>query len=85
VKDRLSELRKEKPSLSLKNIASKIPIQYTYLSKAMNDGKTHVNEDHLFTMAQILDFVPKKLITCCFVDRTKQLAIRIEKNIYILN
>ena len=61
IKDRLAELRKERPALSLKNIASKIPIQYTYLSKAMNDSKTHVNEDHLFTMAHILDFVPEEI------------------------
>lgn len=88
IKNRVQELKKTKPAVSLRNIASKIPIQYTYLSKALNEEKAHLNEDHIFTIGQILDFVPEEidyLLLCRAHDlstdtsRKKLLFSRIEK------
>ncbi len=56
LKERLSFLRKQKPALSWRSIAEKIPIQATYLSKSLNDSKTHLSEDDLFRICQWLDF-----------------------------
>ncbi len=46
--------------LTLKKVAEKIAIQYTYLSKALNDDKTHLSEDHLFAIARIFDLLPEE-------------------------
>lgn len=55
LKARLHFLRKKKASLSWRNIAEKIPMQATYLSKALNDKKTHLSEDDLFRICRWLD------------------------------
>jgi hypothetical protein len=35
-------------------------VQYTYLSKALNDDSTHLNEDHLFVITRALEFFPEE-------------------------
>ncbi len=55
LKERLSSLRKEKPALSWRSIAEKINIQATYLSKSLNDDRTHLSEDDLFRICEWLD------------------------------
>ena len=61
IKNRLCELRPLRPGLTLRKVAAKIPIQYTYLSKALNDEKTHLNEDDLFQLCQVLEFYPQEI------------------------
>lgn len=61
IKIRLKELQELKPGLTLKKVSEKIPIQYTYLSKVLNDADTHLNEDHLFQVGQILEFFPQEI------------------------
>lgn len=55
IRNRFKELRSSKPSLTLKRIAERVPMQYTYLSKALNDEKTHLNEDHLYAVCDCLE------------------------------
>lgn len=58
---RLKELNQTRKRLTLKKISEKIRIQYTYLSKALNDEKTHLNEDHLFALCGLLDLFPEEI------------------------
>ncbi len=56
LKERLSDLRKSKPYLSWRGIAEKIPMQATYLSKALSNGKAHLSEDDLYCLCNHLEF-----------------------------
>src|SRR5436190_1251586 len=56
IKDRVKDLQAARPGFTLKRLAERIPIQYTYLSKVLNDERSHLNEDHLFQIGQILEF-----------------------------
>lgn len=55
LKERLRTLHKRKASLSWRSIAEKISIQATYLSKSLNDKKTHLSDDDLFKVCHCLD------------------------------
>jgi hypothetical protein len=61
IRTRLKERNLSRTPLTLKKIAAKIPVQYTYLSKALNDDKTHLNEDHLHSLCRILEFYPEEM------------------------
>lgn len=61
IRERLPHLRKSKPALSWKWVADKVPMQPTYLSKALNPGKAHLSEDDLFRIGQWLDFKPDEV------------------------
>jgi uncharacterized protein (TIGR02147 family) len=65
LKTRQKELQKLRPSLTWKKLAGEIPIQYTYLSKALNDEKTHLSEDHLYVICRALEFFPNELEFIC--------------------
>lgn len=56
LKARLSFLRKSNPSLSWRQLAQKVPVQATYLSKVLNQDHVHLSEEHLFCLGQWLDF-----------------------------
>jgi len=56
IKDRVKDLQSSRSGFTLKRLAERIPIQYTYLSKVLNDERAHLNEDHLFQIGQLLDF-----------------------------
>jgi uncharacterized protein (TIGR02147 family) len=56
IKDRVKDLQGDRPGFTLKRVAERIPIQYTYLSKVLNDERSHLNEDHLYQIGQILEF-----------------------------
>lgn len=61
LKDRLQQLRKSKPAISWRGIAERIPMQPTYLSKALNDEKAHFSEDDLFRIAGWLELKPDEI------------------------
>jgi DNA-binding Xre family transcriptional regulator len=56
----VKELQATRKHLTLKKLASQISIQNTYLSKALNDEKTHLNEDHLYSICQLLELEPEE-------------------------
>lgn len=58
IRGRAKELRKLRPDFTLRKLASKIPIQHTYLSRVLNDPRAHLNEEDLFQAAQVLEFFP---------------------------
>lgn len=58
LKEAVKSNRRSRKSLTLRYLAEQLPIQYTYLSKALNDSKTHLNEDHLFRASRILGLLP---------------------------
>ena len=51
--------------MTWRKIAAEIPMQYTYLSKALNDDSTHLSEDHLFVVCRSLEFFPDE---CDFIS-----------------
>jgi len=55
LKNRLSRLKQVRRGLTLKKIAQNIGVQYTYLSKTFNHSETHLSEDHLFKLCQLLE------------------------------
>lgn len=55
LKRRLESLREKRPGLSWRKIAARVPLQATYLSRALNEAGTHLSEDHLFQICQWLD------------------------------
>lgn len=60
IRARVKELQRTQPTVNLKWLAERIPIQYTYLSKVLNDPSTHLGEDHLYQVAQILSLYPQE-------------------------
>jgi uncharacterized protein (TIGR02147 family) len=73
IRHRVKELATTKKSLNLRRLAERIPIQNTYLSKALNDEKTHLNEEHLFKACQILEFYADEM-DFIFLLRSSALA-----------
>ncbi|MBI3543317.1 MAG: DUF4423 domain-containing protein [Deltaproteobacteria bacterium] len=60
IRARLKDRATTRKPLTLKKVSEKIAIQYTYLSKALNDEKTHLSEDHLFAITRVLDLLPEE-------------------------
>jgi len=60
IRARVKEMQTIRPGLTLKRVAEKIPIQYTYLSKVLNDSNSHLSEDHVFEVARILEMFPQE-------------------------
>jgi hypothetical protein len=60
IRVRLKEQSLSGKRMTLRKLAEKIPIQYTYLSKALNHPKTHLNEDHLFRVCRLLELFPEE-------------------------
>ncbi len=58
---RVRELGKTRKGFNLRRIAEKVGIQYTYLSRLLNDGKYHLNEDQLFLIGENLQFFPEEM------------------------
>ena len=56
IRERVKELRRGNSKLTLKRVASLIPIQYTYLSRVLNQKDLHLAEDHLYRVGEILRF-----------------------------
>ncbi|MEQ1877818.1 MAG: DUF4423 domain-containing protein [Bdellovibrionia bacterium] len=73
LKKRVKDLARTKKSFTLTKVAKLIPIQNTYLSRVLNDEKTHLNEDHLFKMCKLLEFFPQE-IDYLFLLRSRALA-----------
>ncbi|MBC7397360.1 MAG: DUF4423 domain-containing protein [Bdellovibrionales bacterium] len=87
LRQKIADIQQKQPSFTLKKLAAKIPIQYTYLSKAMNHPKVHLGEDDLFTLCEQLKFLPEErdfilmkraLATTANSDRKKYLQQKIE-------
>ncbi len=58
---RLKFLQEKRPGLTWKKIAAGVPMQYTYLSKALNHDSTHLSEEHLYAICRQLDFFPDEI------------------------
>ena len=56
IKQRVRQLKKQNSRVSLAWLAEKIGIQYTYLSKVLNQEGSHLSADHFFECCQFLDF-----------------------------
>jgi len=84
----LKALKKERPATTFKSVAKQVPMQYTYLSRIMNDSGAHFTEDQLFRICSILmmrpeqtDFilVLRSYATANSPDRKKFLFQKIER------
>jgi len=56
IRERMKELRANGKPRTLRKVAERIPVQHTYLSRILNLEGKHLNEDHLFTICNLLDF-----------------------------
>ncbi len=61
LRGRVKALAAQGKRITLKRIAEKIPLQATYLSKTLHDEKAHLNEDHLFSVCHLLEFLPNEI------------------------
>ncbi|MES2963458.1 MAG: DUF4423 domain-containing protein [Bdellovibrionota bacterium] len=61
IKETLREIRKVKASITMKSVATRMSIQPTYFSRVLNDENSHLSEDQLFTLAQIMKLLPEEL------------------------
>lgn len=61
LRERIRERRSASSAMTLKYLASKLPIQYTYLSRALRDEAVHLNADDLFTLGRMLGYAPDEL------------------------
>lgn len=71
IRDRLKELKLIRPALSFRFVAGEVPMQYTYLSKVLNSDVHHLSEDHLYRVAQLLEFT-KQETEYLFLLRSKE-------------
>lgn len=88
LKYKIKEIQKERPSFTLKKVAPLIPVQYTYLSKALSQGSVHLSEDHLFGLCKLLDvktverdFIMNKRAyeVCAHTERKEHLFKKIQQ------
>lgn len=82
LKQRLKQLQKTRPSLTWRKVAAELPIQYTYLSKALNDPATHLSEDHLYAIARSFEFFPHE-IEFLILQRSCETARDPERKTYL--
>lgn len=55
LRHRISGIRKLRPAMTMKALAARVPIQYTYLSRALRNDTIHLGEDDLFTLCALLE------------------------------
>lgn len=56
IRTRIQSLKKANAGFSLKQLAPKIPVEYTYLSRSLKDGGSHLADDALFQLLGLLKF-----------------------------
>lgn len=56
IKETVLEKKKSGNAMTLKRLSEKIDMQYTYLSKVLNQEDVHLSEDHLFKTCYVLGF-----------------------------
>jgi len=56
LKSRVKEFSRGNRKLTLKKLASHVSVQYTYLSKVLNNDGVDLNQDQLYESCQLLDF-----------------------------
>src|SRR4051812_34567983 len=61
IKKRIAWLKSQGRPLTLKRIAERIGVQYTYLSKILNSVSLHLGEDDIFAIAQQLELHPHEI------------------------
>ena len=89
IKAQLRKLKGTQRGLTLRKLASEIPVQYTFLSRALSESEdAHLNEDHLFFICERLEFHPeerdfiilqRQLGTAVDPKRKKYIQTRIEE------
>lgn len=84
IRQRAKDLGRSKKHLTLQKIAARIEIQNSYLSRALNDEKTHLNEDHLFKICKVLELFPQE-IDYVFLLRARAIATDSERRTFIEN
>lgn len=84
IKQLVKEIAETRPAINLKFLAEKIPLQYTYLSKCLNDDSSHLNEDHLYKICHVLG-LDKLSIEYIMLLRTKATSTSEERLAYIDN
>jgi hypothetical protein len=55
IRQRVKELNAEGRKTTLKKLAERIPVQYTYLSRTLGSADKHLSEDHLFIICNQLE------------------------------
>jgi uncharacterized protein (TIGR02147 family) len=61
IRDKLKETKKIVPTLTMKKVASRMGLQYTYLSALMTKDTQDLSEDQIFEFGQILEVSPDEI------------------------
>ncbi len=61
LKNRIKERNALGKPITLKQLAERIPVQYTYLSRVLKGDEKHLSDDHLFTLCGLLEFSPEEI------------------------
>lgn len=66
IKGRLKDLQSkrsasQKSGLTLKKLADRVSVQYTYLSRCLASDRHHLSEDHVYSIGRHLDFLPEEI------------------------
>ena len=64
--NKVKDLKWKRPGFSLKKLADAVPMQYTYLSKVLNQDGAHLSEDQLHEICRTLEM---------FADETEYLFV----------
>lgn len=58
IRSRVKSYKKERGEMTLKKLASLVPMQYTFLSKVLNEEEAHLSPGHLYAISTILELSP---------------------------
>jgi uncharacterized protein (TIGR02147 family) len=57
----LKKTKSRDPKVTLRSLATKVRVQYTYLSRVLNSKQAHLSEDQLYALSTALQFFPDEI------------------------
>lgn len=57
----LKKTKSRDPKITLRSLATKVRVQYTYLSRVLNSKQTHLSEDQLYALSATLQLFPEEI------------------------
>jgi uncharacterized protein (TIGR02147 family) len=57
----LKKTKSRDPKITLRSLATKVRVQYTYLSRVLNSKQAHLSEDQLYALSSVLQLFPDEI------------------------
>jgi hypothetical protein len=80
IRDRVRECKGSGSALTLKRVAEKIPLQYTYFSKVLNQPDVHLNADQIHRVGEILGLSDPEQRFLCLLHTHQTTSMRSRKD-----